>query len=249
MTSSSIRGTRRSFPKHRQTVLEILRHSQRIPSFPILRHMNLADLAHVRSACSARIGWTTLFGRAYAQVCQSMPELIDLFVSYPTKHLYRHPHSVASISIHRKDQNGNNRLIWGRWGNPESTGLVELQKQLDVFCQAPMSEAYREGLILERSPAFARRFVWWCTMNCSGRKRAKHVGTFSISSLGGMGALNLHHPLMTSSSLAFGPLDANGKMDVVLICDHRVIDGILAAEALASLERMLCTTICEELSH
>jgi len=80
-----------------------------------------------------------------------------------------------------------------------------------------------------------------------GRKRAKHIGTFSISSLGGQGALNLHHPLITASSLAFGPIDLEGDMDVVLICDHRTIDGVLAATALEKLEGTLQREIIDEL--
>jgi hypothetical protein len=84
-------------------------------------------------------------------------------------------------------------------------------------------------------------------MNLSGRKRAKHIGTFSISSLAGHFALNLHHPLITASSLAFGPIDASGTMEVVLISDHRTIDGALAATALSRLEAKLCGEVLSEL--
>jgi pyruvate/2-oxoglutarate dehydrogenase complex dihydrolipoamide acyltransferase (E2) component len=70
----------------------------------------------------------------------------------------------------------------------------------------------------------------WC-----GRKRAKHLGTFSLSSLGHLGALNLHHPLVTATSLAMGPISQDGQCDFALICDHRVLDGVLAARSLLSL--------------
>jgi hypothetical protein len=115
------------------------------------------------------------------------------------------------------------------------------------MCTEPLEQVYREGLILERFPRWIRRISWWASMQCMGRKRAKHIGTFSISSLGGQGALNLHHPLVTSSSLAFGPIDVAGEMDVVLICDHRAIDGALAATALEHLERKLKQDIIGEL--
>jgi pyruvate/2-oxoglutarate dehydrogenase complex dihydrolipoamide acyltransferase (E2) component len=81
--------------------------------------------------------------------------------------------------------------------------------------------------------------VWWLLMAWSGRKRAKHVGTFSISSLGGYGALNAHHPLVTSTSLAMGPIAPDGGCDLSMICDHRVLDGMLAAQALCRLEERL----------
>lgn len=241
-------GRRLAFPKHRETVLDILRQAQRIPSFPVLRKMNLAKVDTARSKAGIRIGWTAIFGRAYSLVCTELPELRDLYVAYPRHHLYRHPHSVCSLSVHRKDDHGNDRLIWGRWIAPESITLVDLQQQLDRFSKGPMNESYREGLMLERAPSFLRRFTWWWTMNCSGRKRAKHIGTFSISSLGGHAALNLHHPLITASSLAFGPIDAHGQMEVVLIADHRSIDGVLAAQALSLLDSKMKQEVLAELN-
>jgi len=242
------KGVRRSFPKYRQTVLDIARESQRIPSFPIVRRMRLGELDQAKRESSMKIGWTTLFGRAYALTCEQLPELRDLFVAYPTKQLYRHPHTVASISIHRHDNAGFERLIWGRWCNAESTPLIQLQDQLHFFCQAPIEQAYREGMILERRNPLMRRIAWWWIMNCSGRKRAKHIGTFSISSLGGQGAFNLHHPLITSSSLAFGPIHDSGECEVVLICDHRAMDGMIGAKALQHLENVLCNKMVNELS-
>ena len=240
-------GSRRRFPKHRETVLDILTLSQRIPSFPVLRKMNLAKVDQARSSCPSRVGWTCLFGRAYAMVCDELPELRDLYVSYPMRHLSRHPHSVCSVSVQRKDDQVVERLIWGRWVAAESMTLLDLQKQLDDFRNAPLQQVYREGLMLERTPWLLRRWSWWCLMNFLGRKRAKHIGTFSISSLGGHSALNLHHPLITASSLAFGPIDASGIMEVVLIADHRTIDGALAATALSRLEDKLCGEVLNEL--
>jgi hypothetical protein len=38
-------------------------------------------------------------------------------------------------------------------------------------------------------------------------------------------------------------------MLVTLICDHRVLDGRLAAHALSSLYEVLCTSIAQELRH
>jgi hypothetical protein len=211
--------------------------------------MNLATLSDTRTSSEIRIGWTALFGRAYALVCNELPQLRDLYVSYPKRYLYRHPHSVCSLSIHRRDDSGAERLIWGRWVAPELMTLTEIQNQLNDFCTAPINEVYREGLKLERTPALLRRMTWAWIMNWTGRKRAKHIGTFSISSLGGQSALNLHHPLITSSSLAFGPIDPQGDMDVVLIADHRVIDGVLAANALSMLESKLNGDVLSELTH
>ena len=245
--ANSRRGMRRAFPKHRHTVLDIIRVSQSVPSFPLFRSMQLGELSHARKVCSERIAWSTLFARAYGLVCEQLPELRELFVRYPSKYLYRHQHSIGSLSVHRTDDAGNERLIWGRWNSPESTPLVVLQQQLDQFVSAPIAEVFGEGLMLERRSAIVRRLVWWWVTNCSGRNRAKHIGTFSISSLAGQGALNAHHPLITTSSLAFGPLDASGKCEVVLLCDHRTLDGVMGARAMEILEATLSIRMVEEL--
>jgi len=246
-TTSRPKGSRRAFPKYRETILNIIRVSQNVPSFPLVRKMQLGELSAVRKASTPRIAWSTLFAKAYGIVCQRHPELRELFVKYPTKYLYLHPNSVASLSVHRTDDQGNHRLIWGRWRSPESSSLMELQEQLDGFSNAPIGEVFGEGLWLERMPSLVRRFVWWWVTNWSGRQRAKHIGTFTISSVGGQGALNAHHPLITTSSLAFGPLDSNGTCEVVLLCDHRTLDGVLGAKALQDLEKTLAGQMIEEL--
>ena len=243
------KGSRRVFPSYRSTVLDIIRVSQSVPSFPLIRSMQLDELCRVRRACPVRIAWSALFVKAYGIVCEQMPELRELYVHYPRKLLYLHPHSVASISVHRLDAAGNERLIWGRWTAPESTPLAELQERLDAFSNAPIEEVFGEGLWLERKPAIIRRLIWWWVTSWTGRQHAKRMGTFSISSVGGHGALNLHHPLITTSSLAFGPLNASGSCEVVLICDHRALDGVLGARAMEMLERTLNSKIIEELSQ
>jgi hypothetical protein len=92
-----------------------------------------------------------------------------------------------------------------------------------------------------------RRLIWRINLNFSGRKRARRLGTFTMSCLGGQGAINRFHPTLASSSLTFGPLDSQGKTLVTLICDHRVFDGVLGARVLANLETALCGTIANEL--
>ncbi|MEQ1830489.1 MAG: hypothetical protein ABL921_31325, partial [Pirellula sp.] len=86
-------GTRRPFPSHRQIVLDIVRHAQIVPSFPLIRSMQLGELASTRTSAAVRIGWTTLFVKAFALVSEQLPEFRDVFVRYPRNQLYRHPHS------------------------------------------------------------------------------------------------------------------------------------------------------------
>ncbi len=78
-------------------------------------------------------------------------------------------------------------------------------------------------------------------------RAAKRLGTFTMSTLAGEGVLNRMHQTVLTTSLTYGPLDANGRMLVTLLCDHRVVDGIIAARALADLEAALHGSISAEL--
>ena len=219
--------------------VDIAMAAQSIPSFPVVRRMRLAAVDDARRQSPVRIGWTALFVRAYGQVCSALPELRDLYVRWPTPYVYRHPEPVAGITVHRLDEHQTERLIWGRIAAPDRHSLEQVQQAIEHFTTAPIQEVFRDGLKLERRPALLRRLTWWTLTQWSGRKRAKHIGTFTISSLGNTGAHNAHHPLVTTSSLALGPIESDGSCDVALICDHRAIDGMLAARALLQLETTL----------
>lgn len=232
-------AARRWVPRHRRMAVDISIASKSVPSFPLIRTMQLQRVDAARRASSRRIGLTSLFLHAYSRVCHEVPELRDIYVALPTPYLYRHPHVVASVTIHRQDEQGNERLIWGRIQSPHQLDIESVQGSIDRFTHGSIDEVFADGLRMERRPAILRRATWWLLTRCCGRKRAKHIGTFSISSLGQLGALNGHHPLITTSSLAIGPLERDGKCDVALICDHRVIDGVLAAKALQRLENLL----------
>jgi hypothetical protein len=243
----SSRGTRRRIPKYRQTVMDLLAAARGVPAFPLFRTLELSSVDAQRRTSSIRIGWTALFLKAYAIVCRDVPELRERFVRYPIGYLYRHPTSVASVTVHRT-VGEIERLIWSRFSQPDQLPLEQIQEQLSAATTQPLENVYREGMMLERNPWLLRRLSWWFVTRWSGRKHAKHIGTFSISSLGGNGCLNAFHPLVTTTSLAMGPLSPDGRMEVVLICDHRVLDGMLASRALAMLETTLCGPITEELA-
>jgi pyruvate/2-oxoglutarate dehydrogenase complex dihydrolipoamide acyltransferase (E2) component len=84
-------------------------------------------------------------------------------------------------------------------------------------------------------------------MNSFSRKRAARIGTFSLSTLAGMGATNRFHPTICTTSLSYAPLDADGNCLVTLIADHRVLDGAVVARALIRLEEVLCHEMRAEL--
>ncbi len=244
-----MRGKRLSFPKNRRLILDICHVAKSVPSFPVERTFQLGELRNARDRAETRISWVALYTRAFSLVCHAIPELRQVFVAYPTPRFYEHPHSVASISVHRDDPTGGKRLIWGRIDNAEETGLVSIQRRLDAVTQGPLNEVFKDGMRLEKLPAPLRRFSWWMAMNVQGRQRAKKIGTFSISTLAGENTLNRDHPLVTTSSLAYSRCNEDGSCLVTLIADHRVLDGMLAAQALGLLETKLVGQVLDELSN
>ena len=245
-----MRGKQLPFPKNRRLVLDICQVAQSIPTFPVERSLDLGDVRSVREQVGRkgiRIAWVTLFTRAYSLACQTIPELRQLYASSPWPRLYEHPHTVASITIHRDDPLGGKRLIWGRIDNAESQSLLEIQTQMDRAVNGPLEVVFRDGIRMESLPRPMRRFSWWMAMHWQPRQRAKKIGTFSISTLASEGILNRGHPLVTTSSLAYSRCDAAGHCCVTLLADHRVLDGMLAAHALRTLESNLTGAVLAEL--
>ena len=234
-----MQGKQLAFPRNRRLILDICQASRSIPAFPVERTLQIGEVSDARCQTETRISWIAIFLRSYGLVCQKIPALRQVFVTYPWNHLYEHPNTVASVAIHREDPAGGKRLIWGRIPFPEFESLIQIQSRLDHATHATLNEVFRDGIRLERLPAPLRRFSWWLAMRWNGRRRAKKIGTFSVSTLAGESALNRGHPIVATSSLSYSRCDADGACHVTLIADHRVLDGVLAAQALQLLEETL----------
>jgi pyruvate/2-oxoglutarate dehydrogenase complex dihydrolipoamide acyltransferase (E2) component len=90
--------------------------------------------------------------------------------------------------------------------------------------------------------------MWHVIMRWWGKRKAKKVGTFSVSTLSGENARNFFHPLIVTTSMEYGRVDSgSGECRFTLLCDHRVIDGMLAARALKRLEEVMHRQIVLEL--
>jgi hypothetical protein len=231
---------------NRSLVLDVLALCDRSAYFPLERSFDLSQIAALRKAATQRISWSLLFLKAYAVVSAVTPQLRQAYVRWPWPHLCEYPNSVGMLAVNREFQ-GEDRLCWARFISPETIPLAQLQQALDDYQTKPVEEAFRWQLHLSRLPALLRRVIWRANLNVGGRKRPRRIGTFTMSSLAGQSAINRYHPTLATSSLSFGPLDAEGKSLVTLICDHRVFDGIAGARILDDLESALSSIISEEL--
>lgn len=237
---------RRRIPAARNLVLDGLSFVPRHVYFPVERRMPLAEVAAARSAAAPRVSWSVVWLKAYAAVCVRLPALRTIYLRWPWPQLVESDEVVASLIVNRQDGE-HERLCWALFHAPHEHALPALQQELDKFQQEPIEKIYRKQVTFSKMPRPIRRLLWWWQLNFSGQKRTRRLGTFTQSTLAGQGANNGFHQTLLTTSLCFAPLDELGASLVTLICDHRVIDGAMAATALRLLEEELRGPILAEL--
>ncbi len=236
-----------SFGENRRLVGDLLSISQRLPLFPMEREFDLGELAALREEVSPRISWVALFVKAYGLLAADIVELRQSYMRLPWPHIFQHDHSVAMVAVNRSTPSGD-RLFWGRFTAPEKQSLVEIQTQLDEYKHGQIEKTFRRQMRISRFPAPLRRLAWWMSLNLSAVRRARRIGTFGLSTVASLGAVNRFHPTCTTTSFSYGPLTPAGRTLVTIVYDHRMIDGAPLARALAELEAILQGPIAEELA-
>lgn len=232
----------------RLLVLDLLSFARRVPYFPVERHFSLQEVADARRRCGRRISWLTLFTKAYALAAREVPELRCFYSGIPWPRLYQSSDVVTTIAVNRKVEECD-QLFFGRLHHSDRKTLSEIQTELEHLTQGDVQEVYRRELRGSKFPTWLRRIGWWWRLNLEPAKRARRLGTGSISVLASQGVLNRRHPSVLTSSLSYGPLNEQGEMWVTLQCDHRVMDGLVAARALNAIKDHLQTSILQELQQ
>jgi hypothetical protein len=229
-------------------VMELMHHARKVPSIPLSRTFNVADLVAAREEADPPPSWVAIFMRAWALAARKHPALRRALIPWPWKHLYQHPHSEAAVLIER-DWVGEKVVLGAKVRAPEETTLPEISNHLRFFKEAPVLEvsSFRQILRLGRLPWFIRRFAFWQTLYLSGFKRAKRFGTFMISSHGSQNVEQEHPITALTTFLTFGPISRSGDVVVRVIYDHNVMDGRTICRAFHELDRVLHVPILAEL--
>ena len=239
-------GRRIRIPASRRLSWDLLWFNRVVPQCGHDRRCDLREVAMARAVCPVRISWSAIFVRTFGLVAEEIPELRQTWYRWPWAHLYQHPESVASITVHRSWRE-EAWLFWGQIRRPEKRSLREIQVALDRFRDGPVKKVFRRQLQFVRLPTLLRRAVWWWNLNLATSRRATRVGTFFLSTLSGRGVEIQVPPSVHTCCLTFGPLSEDGECRVTLAYDHRVMDGVLVADVLLSLDSMLKTRIVSEL--
>jgi hypothetical protein len=246
---SRVSGHRLRLSVPRRFVCDLLHASRHAPIVTFERRMELADVVAARKALTRPPAWALLFAKAYSAVATRRPELRRTYLPSPWGHLWQADESVASVAIER-EYRGEPGVFFGFFRAPDKTPLSELTAELDGWKTKPVDEvkSFRRQIKYARLPLPARRFLWWYATAWSGRIKARNFGTFGVSLTGSSGAtaLNLIGPL--STSINTGVIKDTGEVNVRIHFDHRVLDGMPAARALAETEEYLRTETVAELA-
>jgi hypothetical protein len=232
----------------RRFITDLVHFARKVPTVPVQRVMDVGAVRAARELAAPRPSWCAIFTKAYAQAAAEIPELRRAFLPFPWARLYEHPINIASVAMER-EYRGERAVFFAHLRSPDQQSLRQLDEHLRRFKEQPVESIglYRRALAVSRLPQPLRRLMWWIGLNSSGFKRARRIGTFGVSVYAALGAESLHPLSPLTTALNYGVIQPEGRVNVRLIYDHRVMDGATVARALGRMEEILRSEILDEL--
>jgi hypothetical protein len=233
----------------RRFIGDLVTFSRLAPLTTMQRTMRLSAVVEARQCIQPRPGWCALFTKAYSFVAAQRPPLRQAYMPWPWPHFYEHRVSIASVAVERR-YGEEDAVFFTHLRNPHEQTLIAIETHLSHCKTDPIESIalFRRILQISRLPRPLRRLVWRFGLYTSGRRRARHLGTFGVSVTAGLGAANLDLLTPLTTALNYGVVSAEGAVDVRLTYDHRVLDGGTAARALADVEEVMNGAIFTELT-
>jgi hypothetical protein len=243
-------GRNLSLSRSRRFICDVMHYAAQVPGAAVRRRMQLAPVVAARQAASPRPGWLAIFLKAYSFVAAARPELRRIYMPLPWPHLYEHPINIASVAFERQLED-EDAVFFAHFRAPHERGLLEIDADVRRFKEAPIQEIglFRRMQRLSCWPRPLRRLLWWAAMNLSGHRRARLLGTFGVSVVGGYGSTLEQITSPATSTLSYGVIAPDGSVDVHVTFDHRVLDAGPVARALEEMERILKCEILAELRY
>jgi hypothetical protein len=221
----------------------------RMPLVPVERRIDISRLQAALGQNAKRPLWSAIFLKGFALVAREMPELRQVYLPLPRPHLYEYPSSIGVVGIERQFEGESGLFPFRLINDPADQTLFEITAQIQHAKDAPLADIkqFRRMLIFARLPRFLRRATWLVGLNI-GRQRANYFGTFAVTTVGPNGASTMHPLAPVTSMVGYGLFLENGRTDVRIVFDHRVLDGALMARSLVRLEEILHGQILDEIS-
>jgi hypothetical protein len=239
---------RRALSLGRRVLCEYTHFSQGQHTAAAERLMRLADVEAARREASPRPSWGAIMTKAFALAARAHPEMRQAYFSFPWGHLGEFESQIASVVMTRRV--GDEDVVFlAPLVRPEEQPLRELDGHLRRYQDEPVKSFrhFREALLIARLPWPLRRLVWWLGLHVLPRRRARHFGTFGVTTMSPFGARTLAVPSLWGAFLHYGAMNEAGEVPVGVAFDHRVMDGAVVGYTLLEMEQALHHDIVAEL--
>src|SRR6202035_3560798 len=140
-------------------------------------------------------------------------------------------------------------ILLARLRSPETQSLSALDATLRDCMEKPVENfrSFRAALRVARMPRLIRRLLWWLALNVVPSRRARHFGTFGVTTMSPFGAKTIEVPSLWTALLHYGAINEAGDVPVGLAFDHRLMDGAVVGFTLMEMEQVLHRQIVAEL--
>jgi hypothetical protein len=212
------------------------------------RMMRLPDVVAARAAAAPRPSWGAIMIKAFALAASNHPEMRSAYFSFPWGHIGEYESQIASVIVDRR-VGDEDAVFLAPLISPERQSLLALDQHLRRYKEEPVESfrAFRDAMRTARLPRFLRRFLWWLSLHVLPRRRARHFGTFGVTTMSPFGAKTLEVPSLWGAFLHYGTIGTAGEVPVGLAFDHRVMDGAVVGYTLMEMEQVLHHEILAEL--
>jgi hypothetical protein len=212
------------------------------------RMMRLPDVVLARREASPRPSWGAIMIKAFALAARRHPEMRSAYFSFPWPHIGVYESQIASVILTRRV--GDEDVVFlAPVVEPERQSLRALDEHLRRYKDEPVESfrPFREAMLVNRLPGPLRRLLWWLSIHVLPRRRARHFGTFGVTTMSPFGAKTLEVPTLWGAFLHYGVVSPDGEVPVGLSFDHRLMDGAPVGFTLLEMEQALHHEIREEL--
>jgi hypothetical protein len=232
----------------RRAMCDLMHASQKVPLVALERLVDLRAVGEARRRCADPPSWFALAIKAFALTAMRRPILRTSYLSFPWPRLYQHAYNVVTLPVERR-VGGEDAVLFGQLWKPEEKSLAELHAEIRRLKEVPLDQEpmFRGMLRLARWPRPVRRMCWWLALRCNGYWRMVQFGTFGITGVAGLGASSLHFLSPLTCSVAVTAIRPDGTAMLRMMYDHRVLDGVAPARALAEVEACLNGELLKEL--
>lgn len=232
----------------RQMMADLSWASLHMPRCIMTARLHIPRALAARAALEApRPPWTTIFLKGFGIAAEARPALRRCHATLPWPRMLELEHALGCVVLEREHE-GEPALSIARFARCHAIPLPELARRLHHAKTAPVGEvpSFRQFRRFALLPWPLRRFLMRLAL-ANGWPMVYWGGTFAVSSVGEQGVTILDSVSVLPIFLSYGPIAADGGVDVALSFDHRVMDGADGAAALRRLEQALEGGVADEL--